>query len=120
MSVSSRKPKKKRNPDPASWRTKLDEEGLQYLDEYRRAKLEAADLSSRNWLSEMIGRVRATSNPSNESEGCAKAIDYSVEILPVADIANIILTALEQEGPRGRKALALLAAIPIHWLWSSY
>jgi len=141
MSVSSRKPKKKRNLDPNSWRKKIDEEGVRYLDEYRRAKLEAAEVSSCNLLDEMIAKTKLASGCSNRSEDYAilmkrlKAEDpiaaeniesqvkraiSSVNVLPVAELWEIISLSLEQAGPQGRRSLAIWPAILIHWLWGSY
>ena len=47
-------------------------------------------------------------------------LESDVNVPPVADLWKIISFALEQSGPQGRRALAILPAILIHGLWGSY
>jgi hypothetical protein len=68
----------KRTPDPSSWRKKLDEDGIQYLEEYRRERQEFITSNkdgTTNLIDEVIKITNRTSKEPQEDESWIKFKD---------------------------------------------
>jgi hypothetical protein len=130
-------------PDVASWRNKLDEQGLRILDEYRQVKLKALGdqkkRGSKDWIDELIETVGKQQSKSAQTEklpdlkletdstltdeqirvAIREAIS-SIETPSPADLWGPISSIFEQLGPKGRRSISLLFAMLSSFLMSEF
>jgi hypothetical protein len=132
---------KRKTYDPISWKAKVTDEGIKYLEEYRREKMEFrererkdSDFNLLDYLEQVSKTTKSSTAPDPEFQQhlsqnpAAKEMHDKVmaEILgpmtppSTKDLWNGIYTALEQSGPDGRLAMSMVLAIGVHNFWSMY
>jgi hypothetical protein len=123
------------------WREKLTRDGLEYLDEYRRQKLNAQAEERKggpvNLLDELDARFRSTSKSESDRESfdelkkenpeaaemiqkCLREANINLLSIPLSDLWNHIAMSLEISGPRGRKGIAFGLAVAVHGILGTY
>jgi hypothetical protein len=123
------------------WREKLSAKGLEYLDDYRRQKLEAQadqrETGSINFLKEFEIRLAASSRSTGSrktlddfkeqspeavamAETCLRELRSRFLSLSMPELWNQISRLLETGGQQGRKAIAFGLAVVGHGILDAY